>query len=390
MDRKNMKHGRHDFSHLTYINQTFGMGGAETVNRDLLLALQEKNIAVQAYTTHQPFAQMLADAGIGTQRLPVEIDIIGDWKGIVKALVLWPFALLQYAQLIWKVRKTDVILMSGFFEKIIVSPIAKSLHVPVVWVEYAPMTAVFQKFWGVPGWMYRRALRYPDRIIVPTAHTKKYFEQQLPSTKDKLVVLPCARYRLDVKKYETTPTLPPTVVSVSRMEPGKGQDILVRAFAKVKKNVPAAQLRLVGAGGFCEVVEKEVSRLGLNDSVKLLGWVEDPLKEVAQASVCVFPSVWPLEGFGMVTIEAMALGKPVVAFKCGPTPYILTDGETGLLAEVGNSDALADHIIRVLNDKTLAAKLGKNAQRTFQERYRFEHIIDQYIDVCAAVKTGQK
>jgi glycosyltransferase involved in cell wall biosynthesis len=174
------------------------------------------------------------------------------------------------------------------------------------------------------------------------------------------------------------------------MEPGKGQDLLVRAFAKVKKNVPAAQLRLIGAGGFCEVVEHEVSQLGLSDAVKVLGWVEDPLREVARASVCVFPSVWPLEGFGMVTIEAMALGKPIVAFKCGPTPYILTDGETGLLAEAGNSDALADHITRVLKDKTLAVKLGKNAQRAFQERYRFEHSIDQYIDVFAAAKAGQK
>jgi hypothetical protein len=155
-----MNYRVHNISHVTYINQTFGMGGAETVSRDLLLALQEKKITVQVYTTHQPFAQMLADAGIETQRLPIEIDIIGDWKGIVKALVLWPFALLQYTQLVWKVRKTDVILMSGFFEKILVSPIARWLRVPIVWVEYAPMTAVFQKFLGVPGQMYRWALRY--------------------------------------------------------------------------------------------------------------------------------------------------------------------------------------------------------------------------------------
>lgn len=383
-----MTQHRPTITHLTYINQTFGMGGAETVNRDLLLALQDHGVRIQAYTTYSPFAEMLAESGLPTHRLPIEIDIIGDWKGIIKAFVLWPLAVVQYMRVILHARHSDTVLMSGFFEKIIVTPIAKLVGVPVVWVEYAPMTAVFQKFRGVPGWMYRQVLRWVDRIIVPTEHTKKYFEKSLPVTRGKLVVLPCGRYRLDVKQYAVSAPSRPTVVCVSRMEPGKGQDLLVQAFAQVKEFVPDAQLRLIGAGGFREVVEREVHRLHLEDSVELLGWVDDPLQEVAQANICVFPSVWALEGFGMVTIEAMAFGKPVVAFDCGPTPYILQHGETGLLVPAGDVTRLADALVSILKDTSLAQQLGKNAQQEFYDKFRLEKIIDQYIEVFTLAKVS--
>lgn len=367
---------------VVYINQTFGMGGAETVNRDLLRALREEaKIDVKAYVTFKPFAEMLRQANISTTHLSIEVDVIGNWKGLVKAFFLWPFAVFQYVSIDWKSRRTDIIMMSGFFEKIVVTPIAVLLKVPVVWIEYAPMTVVFEKFFGVPQFFYRLVERLPKKIIVPTAYTKRYFVEELKYPNEQLAVVPCGRYEINVKKYKVSTPKDPVLVCVSRMEEGKGQDVLVRALPKILQCFPDTKLQLTGEGGYIETVKKIVSELQLENHVQFLGWVKDPLEVMAKASVCVFPSVWKLEGFGMVTIEAMALGKPIVAFDCGPTPEIIEDNVTGLLAKAGDVEDLAERICTILKNPELAQKLGKSAQQSFHNNYQLEQLIHQYVDV---------
>jgi glycosyltransferase involved in cell wall biosynthesis len=369
---------------LTFICQTLGIGGAETVNRDLLQAAQtEGKVAVTAYVTFEPFRKMLQQAAIPTSSLPIIIDIIGDWKGLLKALVLWPLAVGQYLGVVWRARHSDVIVMSGFVEKIIVTPIAKLLNIPIVWIEFAPLTTVFHKFAGFPRLLYQVVSRLPAKIIVPTAHTERFFTEELHYSPKKLAVIPCARYRLAPERYSQEKYPHPTLVCVSRMEPGKGQDLLVQAFAQVSKVIPTAQLVFVGEGGFVETVKAEAERLKVTKQIQYLGRVEDPLIIMAKADVCIFPSVWVLEGFGMVTIEAMALGKPIVAFNCGPTPEIITDGETGLLAEAGDIRDLATKIVQLLQQPKLAQQLGKRAQRVFDQQYQFERRIHQYLAVFA-------
>lgn len=372
-----------DITQLTFICQTFGLGGAETVNTDLLLAaIHLEHIQVHAYTTYKPFAVELKKVAISTTILPIEIDIIGDWKGLLKAAILWPWAVLQYLWIVWCSRHTDLILMSGFFEKIVVTPIAKLLGVPVVWIEFAPMNQLLEKFAGLPGILYRAVLQLPQQIIVPTPHTQRYFLKYFAYAQDRLIVLPCARYNLKPELYQNTAVNEePTVVCVSRMEPGKGQDILVEAFAQVVKKFPLAKLLFVGEGGFTQLVKQKVSERKLDKNIQFLGRVKDALAVMATGTVCVFPSVWQLEGFGMVTIEAMALAKPIVAFNIGPSPEILEDGVTGLLARPGDSCDLAAKIIMLLEDQKLRQKLGKRAQQIYKKRYAFESIIKAYIQV---------
>ena len=358
------------------------MGGSEILNRDLLTALRdETNIDVEAYVTFQPLAKMLRRVDIHTTKLPIEVDIVGNWKGFVKALFLWPFAILQYTVVVWKSRTADVILMSGFFEKIIVTPTASLLHIPVVWIEYAPMTLFFEKFFGLPKLLYRSVESLPKKIIVPTEHTKRYFVEELKYPSDRLVVLPCGKHGVKLDQYEVSEPEQPILVCASRMEKGKGQDLLIRALPYILHYFPHTTLQLTGEGGYIEDLKEIVRELHLQEHVQFLGWVSDPLEVMAKASVCVFPSVWKLEGFGLVTIEAMALGKPIVAFNCGPTPEILEHNVTGILAKAGDVKDLAEKICTLFKNPELGQKIGKAAQQKFQKNYQLEQLIDQYVDL---------
>ena len=111
---------------------------------------------------------------------------------------------------------------------------------------------------------------------------------------------------------------------------------------------------------------------------------------IKKSILCVFPSVWPLEGFGLVAVEAMSLGKLIVAFNRGPTNEIITHEKNGLLAKEGCVDDLAKNMIRLLDskskDKTLVKKLGKQAQKDFQEKYLISNLVDDYIIVFEDAK----
>ncbi len=110
--------------HITYINQSLALGGAEEFMSDLLSELQNEGMTVKAYTTYSPFANLLQKKGITAQTLPVVLDVVGDWKGLVKAMLLWPWGIWQY-QKILKNSPTDLLLFSGFNEKIIGSFLGK-------------------------------------------------------------------------------------------------------------------------------------------------------------------------------------------------------------------------------------------------------------------------
>lgn len=363
---------------VVFINQTLGIGGAEQFAEDLLVGLEKKGIQIEAYVTHPTFKKQLSSAGLKTHQIPVVIDIIGDWKGLLKAIFLFPKALIIYWSIIRQLQPKDVILLSGFPEKIIISLFARWRGNPVIWVEYGPLSSVFQKFARLPFALYSLVTAVPQHIIAPSENTKRDLVKNIPNVASKLQVIPCgrpvpAKYSQAVRQHR--------IVCVSRMEKGKGQDILVQAFAQIVKKHSDAELLLVGEGDFDRKVKQLVQELELEQQVRFLGRVSDPLAIMAEAHVCVFPSVWELEGFGLVTIEAMSLAKPIVAFRTGPTPEIITDGETGLLAEEGNSAELAEKIITILENPGLATYLGKQARQEFEKRYTIDRTVEQYLQV---------
>lgn len=336
-----------------FINQTLGIGGAETFNKGLFNWLKGQNIKIKSYTTNERFNKKLDSA----QKIPVVLDIIGNWRGLLKSFVLFPYALIIYLVIFLKSLNCDVIFMTGFVEKIIITPIAKLLNKPVVWVEFGPLESVFKKFFGLPKFLYRLVSKLPDAVIMPTQHTYRSNSAitQIPAAKVRII--PCA---IEVQRNKGTKVQRDLVVCVSRLEKGKGQDLLIEAWPRVLEKFPTAKLKIIGEGSI---------KLNKCKNVEVVGYVKDATAEIAKAKVLVFPSVWPLEGFGLVMIEAMSLGVPVVAFNRGTAPEII-DEQSGILV-----DDLAVGIIKMLEHPVTGGV------KRFKENYSFDIIGPKYLNV---------
>jgi len=151
---------------------------------------------------------------------------------------------------------------------------------------------------------------------------------------------------------------------VGRLVPYKGLITLIRAADRIP-----CRIAIIGTGPLEGALRQEVAARGLTDRVRFLGGVDDLRPYYLGCEFFVLSSVSTLEGFGIVQIEAMALGKPVVSsdLPSGVT-YVNVHGETGLTFRVGDDGGLADACNRLLSDAPFRDELGRRArERTFRE-----------------------
>jgi glycosyltransferase involved in cell wall biosynthesis len=164
----------------------------------------------------------------------------------------------------------------------------------------------------------------------------------------------------------------PLVVTTIRLVKRKGPMHLVNTFSKVLKAIPNAKLAMAGVGPEAANLRAQIRKLNMERSVVMLGGLQR--KQVAElmaaANVFVLPSM--VESFGMVLLEAMAIGTPIVCTRTQGALEIIKDDKDSLAAPVADSDALADAIVRVLSDRRLAARLRKNGLKTVHERFSWE------------------
>lgn len=136
------------------------------------------------------------------------------------------------------------------------------------------------------------------------------------------------------------------IITVGRLSPEKDQATLIRAFARLKPQFPQARLTIVGKGPEEESLKALIEELGVSDVV-LYGWHHAPEELLVKSDVFVLTST--SEGFGVVLIEAMACGLPVVSTRCpGGPAEILQDGYSGILTPVGDDQALAESLTGLL------------------------------------------
>ncbi len=171
-----------------------------------------------------------------------------------------------------------------------------------------------------------------------------------------------------------------TILYVGRIVREKGIFTLLDAFEKLRKQGKDVSLVLVGEGPLKEDLAKEVLRRKLNDRVKLAGFVDEKklVSLYNSSDAFVLPSHY--EPFGMVALEAMASRVPVVVSDVGGLSEIVEDGITGVKVPAYNPSALAEGILRVLEDRELSEQLKENAYRAVQERYRWDMIAEKTIE----------
>lgn len=192
---------------------------------------------------------------------------------------------------------------------------------------------------------------------------------------DHVTVVHCG---LDHERYR--PTAPkaaePTVTFLGRLRKYKGVDLLLEAFARVRCELPAARLEIVGDGPHRGVLERRARALGLAEAVRFLGFVpaEEKVARLSAALVAVCPS--PKEGWGLTVVEANACGTAVVASRSPGLVDSVRDESTGLLVPHGDVTALAAAILRVLGDPDLRARLEGEGRR-WAARFTWDRCADE-------------
>lgn len=159
------------------------------------------------------------------------------------------------------------------------------------------------------------------------------------------------------------------VVCPGRFHPSKGQDVLLRALPAVRERFPGARLEFLGGGPTLEECRRLAEELGVEAAVTFRGTVprDEVARRLAAAAVAAVPS--RSEAFGMVNVEAMAVGTPVVASRAGGIPEVVRDGEEGRLVPPGDPAALAAALSDLLAAGELRRRLGAGGRRRFLERF---------------------
>ncbi|MBQ3766757.1 MAG: glycosyltransferase [Bacteroidales bacterium] len=231
-------------------------------------------------------------------------------------------------------------------------------------------------------WLIRRA----DTIV---GTTPVYLKESpyLKDVQDKTVALPIGikpvtfNERIAAEWKERYPGRK-LVVSIGRLVPYKGYGYLVAA---AKHLGPDYQVLIVGDGPVRENLEEDIRINGVDGNVKLLGYVEDEEMHalLAACDVFVLSSIMKTEAFGIVQIEAMSLGKPVVATKVPESgvSWVNADGESGLNVPIKDSEALAKAIRTICTDASLHEKFSKGALERFDRLFTLEGMIDKTIKI---------
>jgi glycosyltransferase involved in cell wall biosynthesis len=159
----------------------------------------------------------------------------------------------------------------------------------------------------------------------------------------------------------------------------------LRAFASVEKDHPTARLILAGDGPDRPALGSLARSLGLR-RVMFLGWRNDAADILADMDLLAVPSRW--EGFGLVALEAMALGKPVVASRVSALPEIVVPEETGLLVPAGSETEWTEALRMMLADPKRADRMGRAGKARVKKDFPVERMAKRTADLYAALLPG--
>lgn len=209
-----------------------------------------------------------------------------------------------------------------------------------------------------------------DRIVVPSEYSAAVTRDAYGVPPHKIAVVPepidLAEWRRLFAAAPRRAVTRPTVLSVARMYPRKRLGDLLEAATLLRSRIPRVQVRIVGEGPEAPRLRALHARLGLGDTVVLLGEIPRAQLAVEYVGAHCFclPSVQ--EGFGIAVAEAMAAGLAVVACRAGAVPEIVADGSTGLLVSPRNPPELATALETLLVNEGVRKDLGAEGARRVQ------------------------
>jgi glycosyltransferase involved in cell wall biosynthesis len=268
-----------------------------------------------------------------------------------------------------------------------------------------PLAAIASKLSGTPfvisrhvvfpmKGFHRHLLKGVSKVIAPSASVAASLRQQGLFDKSKIVSIP---YGIDIDHYAQRPARVNSsdrrlVGMIGHLSPIKGQDVFIRAAASIAAEHENVDFLVVGEdkeqdGRNRAEIEKLVADLGLADRINLTGWKDDVRDVLEMLDIFVCPS--RIEPFGLVMVEAMAAGVPVVATQSEGALEIIEDGATGRLVPIGDTIALAWTISGLLASEGERRSLTENALHSVRERFSLERMITHTERIYRDILTPQ-
>jgi glycosyltransferase involved in cell wall biosynthesis len=220
----------------------------------------------------------------------------------------------------------------------------------------------------------RMTLRLADKIITVNKTEKQRLIKYWKLPPEKVVYLPNGADTKLFKPLSGVKKEDNVVLFVGNLIPGKGLELLIPAFVKCRRRIKDLKLWIVGDGYLRPKLEEVVKVLGLSESAKFFGRINhEQLSHIYnRATVTVLPS--KKESFGLVLVESMACGTPVVATITEGSVDIISDGIDGLLVPQNDVEALSRAICKVVLNVDLRKKMGENARKKVVEHFSWEKI----------------
>jgi len=342
------------------------IGGTPTVVRELAIRLHEPGtveIEVACLASAGPVVDQLRAAGVHVTTLGADsaLNVIGATSRLVTLI---------------RQRHYDTVL----------SFLVHANTVAAIASRFCRRTRFIQSIQTTqprPRWhwlMQSLAQHAADRIIVPTESTARVAMDRAHVPARKLAVIPNA---IDVDSFERSPVplespRPYPVGFIGRLDAVKRVPMLVQQLHAMRQTFPATpvHLHIFGEGDQRWPIAAEIERLHLKRDVTMHGAVASPQIALKQIGVLVLPSI--AEGFGLVLIEAMAAGVPVVATNVPGIRDVVRHEQTGLLVDPNDTMALAFAVMRVIEDAELRTRLIEAGLREVRERFGWSRVIEQY------------
>jgi 1,4-alpha-glucan branching enzyme len=228
--------------------------------------------------------------------------------------------------------------------------------------------------------MERYSGRKADKIIVVSNENRQDVINQYNVPEEKIATIPNG---VNVSRFKPSDCDSKTIIFVGRLHERKGIDKLLESFAKVISEDSEAKLKIVGSGEDEQRLKDLAKKLHLGKkNLVFLGFVpEKKLADVySSSSIFALPSYY--EGFGIVLIEAMSAGLPLVSVRTGGAVEVIEEGENGYLVDYDN---MHEALLKLLGDKDLRVQMGIASREKVEKEYDWKRIADEVLKVYQEV-----
>lgn len=313
------------------------------------------------------------------------------------AKILWALQSVPQLQRFFREHPCDVVLTFLWLPTVLAAIALRRLSNPplLVWSVQNDLKRDFALHRD--GWLRRRLTLtiLPKRVnhfIAISEGIRRKTQALLGAPADRITVIPNSVELARARKMAAMPdAVPPKeapvrLVSVGRLHPAKGMDVLLHALAKMNCQDHNWECCILGDGPEKSRLTLLAKEIGLNEHVSFVGYKLNPYAWLRTADIFVSPSRW--ETFGIVIVEAMALGLPVIATTTDGARDIISDGVDGLLVPIGDTSALANAIVDLIHNPSLRRRLGEKAKQK-AEHFDAPLITQQYVRLLEQLmKTG--